>query len=246
MRNPDWVRDEIILAMDLYVRADRKQLPPGHEEVVKLSQLLNRLPLHPDSVRSGTFRNAAGISMILGNFLSIDPLCDQPGLSRSNQLQAVVWDDFIDDLPLLHRTAQTIQRVGSGVENDVDEEAAQAEESFREGHLLARLHIARERNRAVVAAKIDHAWRGMGRITCEACDFDFLVFYGELGRGFAECHHLIPLADASLERSTRIDDLSIVCANCHRMLHRGRPMLSPGDLRSVIDQAKRMHHGGVL
>ena len=144
MRNPDWVRDEIILAMDLYVRADRKQLPPGHEEVVKLSQLLNRLPLHPDSVRSGTFRNAAGISMILGNFLSIDPLCDQPGLSRSNQLQAVVWDDFIDDLPLLHRTAQTIQHVGSGVENEVDEEAAQAEESFREGHLLARLHIAVE------------------------------------------------------------------------------------------------------
>jgi hypothetical protein len=35
MRNPDWVRDEIILAMDLYVRAGRKQLPSGDEQVVR-------------------------------------------------------------------------------------------------------------------------------------------------------------------------------------------------------------------
>ncbi len=31
MRNPDWVRDEVILAMDLYFRAGRKQLPAEHE-----------------------------------------------------------------------------------------------------------------------------------------------------------------------------------------------------------------------
>lgn len=71
MRNPDWVRDEIILAMDLYVRAGRKQLPPGHEEVVRLSQLLNRLPIHPASLRDENFRNPNGISMILGNFLAL-------------------------------------------------------------------------------------------------------------------------------------------------------------------------------
>ena len=40
MKNPTWVRDEIVHAMDLYVRAGRKQLPQGHEEVVRLIQLL--------------------------------------------------------------------------------------------------------------------------------------------------------------------------------------------------------------
>jgi hypothetical protein len=37
MKNPDWVRDEIILAMDLYLREGRKQLSTNHEEVVRLN-----------------------------------------------------------------------------------------------------------------------------------------------------------------------------------------------------------------
>lgn len=109
MRNPVWVRDEIILAMDLYVRAGRKQLPPSHEGVVWLSQLLNRLPIHPKSLRGENFRNPNGISMILGNFLGIDPQLDQPGLSRNNQLQASIWREFIENPSLLHRTAEAIE-----------------------------------------------------------------------------------------------------------------------------------------
>ncbi len=80
MTNPVWVRDEIILAMDLYMRAGRRQLLPSHEEVIRLSQLLNRLPIHSKSVRDENFRNP--------NFFGIDPVHNQPGLSRSNHLQA--------------------------------------------------------------------------------------------------------------------------------------------------------------
>jgi predicted HNH restriction endonuclease len=43
MRNPDWVRDEVILAMDLYIGAGRRQLPAAHPDVVALSGILNRL-----------------------------------------------------------------------------------------------------------------------------------------------------------------------------------------------------------
>ena len=96
MRNPDWVRDEVILAMDLYFRAGRKQLPAEHEEVVRLSALLNHLPIHPAGERDETFRNPNGISMILGNFLGIDPERQTPGLSRNNRLQEEVWRDFAE------------------------------------------------------------------------------------------------------------------------------------------------------
>src|SRR5579871_6766061 len=113
MRNPAWARDEIILAMDLYVRAGRKQLPPGHEEVLRLSQLLNRLPIHPASARDENFRNPNGISMILGNFLGVDPEHDQPGLSRNNQLQASIWKEFVEKPSVLHRTADAIQAAAS-------------------------------------------------------------------------------------------------------------------------------------
>ncbi|MEJ7829225.1 MAG: hypothetical protein WKF91_13540 [Segetibacter sp.] len=47
MANPDWVRDEIILLLDLYLR-DRT--PAGnrvHPEVIQLSSFLNELPLFP-------------------------------------------------------------------------------------------------------------------------------------------------------------------------------------------------------
>ncbi len=244
MRNPDWVRDEIILAMDLYVRAGRKQLPPGHAEVVRLSQLLNGLPVHPASSRDENFRNPNGISMILGNFLGIDPLHDQPGLSRNNQLQASVWQEFIDNPSLLHRTAEAIQAAADAGGSEEGDGVLDDGDVFSEGHVLTRLHVHRERNRAAVDAKIKQVWRRDGRLACEVCAFDFFAFYGEVGRMFAECHHVIPLAEAAFIRQTRLADLAIVCANCHRMLHRARPVLTLDGLKNLIARQKQPQYGG--
>lgn len=57
--------------------------------------------------------------------------------------------------------------------------------------------------------------------SCMACGFDFEKVYGELGKDFIEVHHNTPLS--KLEGSTIIDpenDLSVLCSNCHRMIHR--------------------------
>jgi 5-methylcytosine-specific restriction protein A len=245
MRNPDWVRDEIILAMDLYVRAGRKQLPPNHQDVVQLSQLLNRLPIHPTSSRDENFRNPTGISMILGNFLGIDPLQDRSGLSKNSQLQATVWEEFVDIPSLLHRTVEAIQ-VAVNVDLEESADAINEDDVFPEGHLLTRQHVHRERNRTAVVAKIDQVLRLDSRLKCEVCGFDFLEFYGEVGRGFAECHHIVPLAEAAFNRETRLTDLAIVCANCHRMLHRGRPVLTLGALKRVIERPTVLRCGGTL
>lgn len=239
------MRDEIILAMDLYVRAGRKQLPPVHEEVVRLSQLLNRLPIHPASLRDENFRNPNGISMILGNFLGVDPKHGQPGLSRNNQLQVSIWKEFVDSPSLLRGTAEAIEAAISIENAEKSTESFDDEDVFPEGHILTRLHVLRERNRAAVVAKIDQIRRRDGRLACEACGFDFLDFYGELGSGFAECHHVVPLAEVAFARRTRLSDLTIVCANCHRMLHRARPVLTVDALRSLIARPYQSQHGGM-
>ena len=245
MRNPDWVRDEIILAMDLYVRAGRKQLPPSHEEVIHLSKLLNRLPIDPTASRDENFRNANVISMILGNFLGVDPVHNQPGLSRNSQLQAAVWADFIDHPHLLSRTAQAIESA-SGSPNVTDLfEVTEDENVFPEKLLLSRQHAVRERNRSAVSAKINAMMGEAGRLACEVCSFDFFAFYGELGRGFAECHHTIPLSEAVFQRKTRLTDLAIVCANYHRMLHRVRTVLTVASLRCLVERAKPLACGGI-
>lgn len=93
-----------------------------------------------------------------------------------------------------------------------------------EGEPLQRMIIHRRRESKLRDAKITAALRsGNGHLVCEVpgCGFDFLKMYGKLGAGYAQVHHLRPLAKYKKEEETRLVDLAIVCANCHAMIHRG-------------------------
>jgi len=63
--------------------------------------------------------------------------------------------------------------------------------------------------------------------------FDFAAKYGDLGAGFLEAHHILPLA-AIGPAITRLADLAVVCSNCHRMLHRAKPWMTLAELRGRI------------
>lgn len=73
MKNPFWTRDELILALNLYINAGRKYLEADDERVVNLSNFLGTLPIHPKETRTHKFRNPHGIAMKLGNFSALDP-----------------------------------------------------------------------------------------------------------------------------------------------------------------------------
>ena len=76
-------------------------------------------------------------------------------------------------------------------------------------------HLARERSyKLAIVAKTRDGF------TCQICSFNFAEAYGELGRGFAEAHHIVPLSNLRKGVTTRATDLICVCSNCHRMLHR--------------------------
>jgi hypothetical protein len=91
-----------------------------------------------------------------------------------------------------------------------------------EGTRRLRQHYARERCRTLIEKKrADFARRNDGRVFCEVCRFDFATQYpSRLGEGFIEVHHLSPLSTQDEPRKTTLDDLLLVCANCHRMIHR--------------------------
>ncbi len=78
----------------------------------------------------------------------------------------------------------------------------------------------------------------LGQLECEACVFDFHKFYGEIGKGYIECHHRTPLASFKVETITTLDDLALVCPNCHRMLHRRIDTLCVEELRVKIRYAR--------
>jgi predicted HNH restriction endonuclease len=135
-------------------------------------------------------------------------------------------------LQLLHRTFPDL----AGVDNSVSsggETSTDSEEDGLEGRTLFRLHRIKERNRRLVHRKKRAVLAAKGRLLCEVCDFDFAMVYGQLGEGFAECHHRVPLAELDGTAPTRLSDLAVVCANCHRMLHR-RPVHTVEQLRVVV------------
>ncbi len=90
-----------------------------------------------------------------------------------------------------------------------------------EGGRRLRKHYARERCRQlVIRKKQDFASRNAGRVFCEVCGFDFVQHYPPaLAEGFIEAHHLSPLFTREEPRRTTLDDLLLVCSNCHRMIH---------------------------
>ncbi len=70
---------------------------------------------------------------------------------------------------------------------------------------------------------------------CQVCEFDFEVVYGkELGSGFIECHHKNPLYEKDRSHSSTLDDVCVVCSNCHRMLHRTKPAMKPEQLKEKL------------
>ncbi len=67
---------------------------------------------------------------------------------------------------------------------------------------------------------------------CEICGIKFNNIYGSIGCNFIEVHHKQPLNDGP--RNTQKDDLICVCSNCHSMLHRKNPPISPDELKLII------------
>lgn len=108
-------------------------------------------------------------------------------------------------------------------------------DTFPEGRLVERLHLERERSPALIRRAKEHALAQGRPLRCACCDFDFEAKYGELGRGFIEAHHTKPVSSLHQEgEETRIEDIALVCPNCHRMLHRRRPWLGLHELRHLV------------
>ena len=92
MSNPDWTRDELILALDLYFLEPSARGSKSHPTVIKLSEVLNKLPIHASEQLDADFRNPNGVGMKLSNFLRFDPDYAGEGLKRGSRLEKDIWE----------------------------------------------------------------------------------------------------------------------------------------------------------
>lgn len=111
-RNPVWSRDELILALDLYWTLKGAVFGKGDDRILELSSTLSALAATRGVAGEADFRNANGVYMKLMNFRSADPdyaAEGKVGLSRGNQLEAVVWTEFFGDRQRLRQAAEAIR-----------------------------------------------------------------------------------------------------------------------------------------
>ena len=135
-------------------------------------------------------------------------------------------DDFIGELFSLASSRAKADAL--------DPKRPSARSGFPEGKLKEELHFSRERNRELVRQAKLLRLNQDGCLTCACCGFDFFATYGEVGKGFIEAHHTKPVSTLHENgEETKIEDLALVCSNCHSMLHRKRPWLEMNELSNL-------------
>lgn len=92
------------------------------------------------------------------------------------------------------------------------------------------MHLQRERNQTLVRKKKQKA----KSLACEVCHFSFDLRYGKVAGNYCEVHHLVPLSDVEFSTKTRMEDLAILCANCHRVVHLRNPPYELDEVRRMI------------
>lgn len=138
---------------------------------------------------------------------------------------------------LVTRTVQSIRSINGRAGGALDENVAALEGGLRRRMVLHRTRESRLRDARI--AFISN--RDGGRLRCEVngCGFDFNQRYGALGKDYAQVHHISPLAQRRQASQTRLEDLRVVCANCHVMIHRGGQSRSLHQIAAAIQAARR-------
>ncbi|WP_186134941.1 HNH endonuclease [Burkholderia gladioli] len=121
---------------------------------------------------------------------------------------------------LLKEAGYKIVPKGEAVTSPEDEIALDRE--WREGGTKLKSHLKRERAPGLAKAKKAQYRRTHGRLTCEKCGLDPVMYYGtEEAQTCIEVHHsAVQISQMSEDHKTTLDDLQCLCANCHRLVHR--------------------------
>lgn len=233
-----WAKEELILALNFYFQANPLQISVKSPKLQNLCAEINELNVLFKEARLADYvnvRSPNSVYMKLCNFLRLDPSYSGVGLSRGGKLEEKIWKEFYEDRVYLSEISDCITQIAKDKtkmpRNRTDAILKTSELEVREGALLYSFHKTYERNPRIVNAKKQQILADRGELSCEICDFNFEKVYGELGKNYIECHHIVPLSQYYYQKKTCLNDLIVICANCHRMLHKSLNRLTPHQLR---------------
>lgn len=219
----NWTRDEYILALDLYLKYPATA--PAKTDAV-LTEYSNYMrSLHPsEALADPSFRNENGVYLRLMNFRAVDPYWTSQGKVGMTSGKVgkckEIWDEFAEtpevvaELANQIKTEISLSTQTSGDATTVDTPSFLAQE----GRLILTKHYRRERSPKLRKQKLQQQRETEGFNYCEACNENASRYSCEPDK-ILEVHHSVPLHHAETAVETKLEDLMILCANCHRAIH---------------------------
>jgi hypothetical protein len=159
-------------------------------------------------------------------------LVDNEGFSWAHQVP-VEWESDFPEIDILLGAEQlcvkklsadnirTLKKAAKGVRESIRQTEAMEGETYRKEAIF------RRRNRTLIQAiKANSDYR------CEVCGFSFREAYGAIGQEYIIAHHL-RLISSGVAKTTP-DDVALLCANCHSMVHTKNPPIPIENLRKTM------------
>lgn len=215
--NAPWSREETILALDLLNKLGGHVPDKTNAAVISLSEYLRSMPIHPPEKQKNSFRSPDGVAFKLQNLRAV---ATGKGLTNVSQVDKAVWAELGGKSGEVAQLAAEIRantKALLALDEADDRGVDDYGEEFAEGATATALHKRRERSRKLRKKLIAKCIKN-NQLFCHACGEAGPFLGHDYTQSIFEAHHIRPLAGGPT--ATTVTDLALLCANCHRLIHR--------------------------
>ena len=231
MHMPPMVIDEVILLIDTYFKicaTNDKNLHQLYRE--DLSAALHSLPFFPELRENPTFRNIAGMTLLLMNVDKV--ITKKWPNNKISKTGLKVLNRYQNDKLLLFNVAQAIKYISiSGLDSTFHVEMTC---DFIGGALLFGYHNQLE-TKNDQAIRIRKNLIDVCNYKCSICQDDLSFTYGSNAASLMELHFAAQIEWYTLKIPPAANQFLLLCPNCHRLAHSDVCLLSEDQLRCSVN-----------
>jgi 5-methylcytosine-specific restriction protein A len=198
----------------------------------QLREFSEPLDLQLDSIPKETTSRRLGLAYEAGNiaskFYSRESLPDDKELVDDVRKVLEIYFSLFEEVSLKEEADSDLFKKVSLKKEAKNNEA---EREWFEDRTKYRLHRVTERNQTL-SRKV----KELQGYECKACGFDFESRYGEIGKGYIEAHHNVPISNLSGAKIQLdpLNDFTMLYSNCHSMIHRIKPTPTVEEFRQNL------------